>query len=143
MTPESKIEIAQRATEALRRRDLEALGELLAPDCEIVPIRADVEQTVFRGPDALPRWFAATDEAWESMTGEIENRREGPDWVLSFIRLRARGRESGAELDIPAASVYRLRDGLITALRVYTSRADALADLGLALGDDPAPDRPD
>jgi hypothetical protein len=29
------------------------------------------------------------------------------------------------------SSVCRLRDGLITAIWVYTSRADALADLGL------------
>ena len=130
--PESKIEIAQRASEALRRRDLDALRELLAPDCEIVPIRADVDQTVFRGTDALPKWFAATDEAWESTTSETESIREGPDWVLGFVRLRARGRESGAELDVPAAGVYRFRDGLITSVRVYTSRAEALADLGLA-----------
>ena len=132
MTPESKIEIAQRATEAFGRRDLDALGELLAPDCEIVPLRADVDQTVFRGPDALPKWLAAADEAWESMTPETESMREGPDWVLGFGRLRARGRESGAELDVPAAGVYRFRDGLITAIRIYTNRADALADLGLA-----------
>jgi hypothetical protein len=50
VTPESKIEIAQRAADAARRRDLDALGTLLAPDYEIGPICADVEQTVFRGP---------------------------------------------------------------------------------------------
>ena len=132
MTPESKIEIAERATEALRLRDLDALGRLLTPDCEIVPFRAGVEQTVFRGPDAPSRWFAAVDEAWESGTFEVESRREGPDWVLSFVRVRTRGRESGAELDVPAAAVYRFRNGLITVLRLYTSRADALADVGLA-----------
>ena len=94
--------------------------------------------TVFRGPDALSRFFAATDEAWESITAESESRREGPDWVLGFGRIRARGRESGAELDVPSAAVYRFRDGLITAIRVYTNRADALADLGLAPEGDPA-----
>ena len=138
MTPESKIEIARRATEALRRRDLDALRELFAPDCELVPGRADVEGTVFRGLDALPTWFAAVDEAWESGTFEVESRREGPDWVLSFVRLRTRGRESGAELDVPAAAVYRFRNGLITVLRLYTSRADALADVGLASEGDAA-----
>ena len=140
MTPESKIEIAGRAGEAILRRDVDALGKLLAPGCEIAPPRADVEQTVFRGPDAVSRWFAATDEAWESMTWETESIREGPDWVLGFTRLRARGRESGAELDVPAAGVFRFRDGLITAIRVYTSRADALADLGLAGEPDAATD---
>jgi ketosteroid isomerase-like protein len=140
VTPESNIEIARRATEAIRRRDLDALRELLAPDCEIVPIRADVEDSVFRGLDAVPQWFAIGDEAWESWTSETESVREGPDWVLGFVRFRARGRESGAELDVPGAGVYRFRDGLITAIRVYTSRADALADLGLAAEPDAATD---
>ena len=138
MTPESKIETTQRAGEAIRRRDLEALREQLARDCEIVPIRADVEDTVFRGLDELPQWFAIGDEAWENWTWETESVREGPDWVLGFLRFRARGRESGAELDVPSAAVYRFRDGLITVIRVYTSRADALADLGLTSeGDTP------
>ena len=60
MTPESKIEIAERATEALRLRDLDALGRLLTPDCEIVPLRADVEQLSFgdrmRSQHGLRRW---------------------------------------------------------------------------------------
>jgi ketosteroid isomerase-like protein len=140
VTPESKIEIARRATEAILRRDVDALGKLLAPDCEIVPPSADVEQTVYRGPDAVSRWFAEADEAWESWSSDAESVREGPDWVLGFARFRARGRESGAELDVPAAGVYRFRDGLITAIRVYTSRADALSDLGLAAGPDAATD---
>ena len=130
MTPESKIEIAQRATEAITRRDLDELGELLAPDCEIVPLRAAVERTVFRGPDALRRWFAAQDDAWEGMAVETESWREGSDWVLMFGRLRARGRQSGVPLDVQAAGIYRFRDALITSIKVYTNRAEALADFG-------------
>jgi len=105
---------------------------LLAPDCEIVPLRAAVDRTVFRGPHALTEWWAAQDDAWESMTAEDESWQEGPDWVLGFGRLRARGRKSGASLDVQAAGVWRFSDGLITSIRVYTNRAEALADLGLA-----------
>jgi ketosteroid isomerase-like protein len=132
VTPENKIEIAQRATEAIRRRDLDELGELLAPDCEIVPLRAAVERTVFRGPDALKRRFAAQDDVWEGLALETESWRQGSDWVLTFGRLRARGRQSGVPLDVQVAGIYRRRDGLITSVEVYTKRAEALAALGLA-----------
>jgi ketosteroid isomerase-like protein len=132
VTREDKLEIAQRALAAASRRDSDALTELLAPDCEIVPLRAAVEDTVFRGADAAARWFAAAEDAWEGMTSEPESWREGPDWVLAFGRLHARGRKSGAPLDVQAAAVLRFHDGLITSIRVYTSRADALADLGQA-----------
>ena len=126
------IAIWRSAREAITRRDLDALGELLAPDCEIVPLRAAVDNTVFRGPHALTEWWAAQDEAWEGMSWAMESTREGPDWVLSIGRLRARGQGSGVPLDVQAAGIIRFRDGLITSIRVYTNRADALADLGLA-----------
>jgi ketosteroid isomerase-like protein len=138
VTRESKFEIAQRAREALGRRDLDALTDLLARDCEIVPLRAVVEHTMFRGPHALTEWWAAQDDAWESVTWEDESAREGADWVLSFGRIRARSRGSGVPLDVQAAGVMHFRDGRITSIRVYTSRADALADLGLAPDSDGA-----
>jgi ketosteroid isomerase-like protein len=126
-----KREIARRAYEAITRRDLETLAELLAPGCEIVPLRAAVDRTVFRGPYALTEWWAAQDEVWDGLTAETESAREGPDWVLDFGRIRARGRTSGALLDVQAAVVYRFRGGLITSIRIYTDRAEALADLDL------------
>jgi ketosteroid isomerase-like protein len=126
------VALVRRAVEAVTCRDLDALVELLAADCEIVPLRAAVDQTVFRGAHAVPEWWAAQDDAWEGMTWELESAREGPDWVLSVGRLRARGRGSGVPLDVQAAGVIRFRDGLITSIRVYTNRADALADVGLA-----------
>jgi ketosteroid isomerase-like protein len=125
------VAIGRRAIEAIARRDLDALAELLAADCEIVPLRTAVDHTVFRGTHALTEWWAAQHDAWECMTWVLESAREGPDWVLSFGRLRARGRGSGVPLDVQAAGIIRFRDGLITSIRVYTNRADALADLGL------------
>ena len=126
------LAVGRRAIEAIAGRDLDALAKLLAPDCEIVPLRVAVDHTVFRGPHAVTEWWAAQDDVWEGMTWETESTREGADWVLSFGRLRARGRSSGVPLDVQAAGVIRFRDGLITSIRIYTNRADALADVGLA-----------
>src|ERR1700737_1337543 len=132
---ERNIEIARHTAEAISRREVETLRELMAPECEIVPIRAAIENTVFRGPDALAKWFAAQDDAWASVRSEVEAFHDGPDWVLALGRIRARGRSSGAVLDVSAAAIYRFRAGRVTSIRIYTDRSEALADLGLAPGE--------
>ncbi len=129
---ERNVEIVRRAQEAISRRDIEALGVLMAPDCEIRPLRAAVENAVFRGSNAVAQWFAAQDESWENLSAEFETIRHGGDWVLVLGRIRARGRASGADLDVRAAGVWRFRDGLITGINVYTDRGEGFADLGLA-----------
>ena len=118
--------------EAFNRRDVETLTAFLAEDAKIVPIRAALEDTVFRGPDAVAEWYAAVDESWEELTVEMQGARDGGDWVVGLGRLRGRGRESGAAIDIEAASVAHFRDGLITSLQNFTTRAAALEAAGLS-----------
>jgi hypothetical protein len=47
------------AMEAFNRRDGEGFGAFLSSDAEIVPVRAAVEGTVYRGPDAASQYCAA------------------------------------------------------------------------------------
>ncbi|MDQ6811018.1 MAG: nuclear transport factor 2 family protein [Actinomycetota bacterium] len=129
---DQNMEIARRAGEAIGHSDAEALGALMAPECEIVPMRAALEGTVYRGPDAAARFVAAVDEVWENLSGETEALRDGGDWVLAFARFRGRGRTSGVDQDVQMAAVYRFRDGVIASLRLYSDRAEALAAVGLA-----------
>jgi ketosteroid isomerase-like protein len=129
---QENVEIVRGAFEAFSRRDVKAIEALLAPDCEIVPLRAAVDNTVFLAPDAAAKWFAAIDDSWETLSIEAETFRDGDDWVLALGRIQARGRSSGVDLDVQAAAVWHFGDGLITHIRVYTDRSEALADLGLA-----------
>ena len=48
---DENVEIMRAAIEAFNRRDGEGFGALLARDAEIVPVRAALEGTVYRGPD--------------------------------------------------------------------------------------------
>ena len=128
----ANVESARAVVEAFNRRDVEALTALLAQDVEIVPIRAAVESTVYRGPDAAAQWYAAVDESWEDLKVEIEEVRDRGDRVLVLGRIRGRGRGSGAAIDVEAASVGYFRDGLITRLHHFTNRAEALEAAGLA-----------
>ena len=85
--------------EAFNPRDGEAFGALLADDAEIVPVRAVLEGTVHRGPDAASEYCAAVDESWESLRWEVEDMRDGSGWVLAMGRIRGRGRGTGAAID--------------------------------------------
>ncbi|MGI9019755.1 MAG: nuclear transport factor 2 family protein [Solirubrobacterales bacterium] len=125
-------EIVRKLIEAFNRRDAEALQALLAPDAEIVPMRAALEDTVYRGPDAASQWYAALDQSWEGLTVEVEEIRDVAQGVLAIGRIRGRGRESGAGIDVEAASLVRFRDGLVTRLRTYSDVAQALEAAGLS-----------
>ena len=129
---EENVESMRAVIEAFGRRDVEMLTALLAEDAEIVPIRAALENTVFRGPDAAAEWHAAVDESWEELTVELQGARNRGDWVVGFGPLRGRGRESGAAIDIEAAAAAHFHDGLITSLQFFTTRAAALEAAGLS-----------
>ena len=46
-------------------------------------------------------------------------------------RLRARGRASGMDLDVPMGFVWTLRDGKVVRARTFSEQADALRAAGL------------
>lgn len=129
---QDNVETARQVLEAVNRRDLEAFGAPFAADAEIVPIRSAVDGTVYRGPDAAAKMFAAQEESWDDLSVENEEIRHGGDWVLVLGRIRGRGRTSGADFDVSAASVLYFREGLITKLHVYTDRTEALQAVGLS-----------
>ena len=128
---QENVESVRAAADAFNRRDEEAFRALTADDVELVPIRAALEGTVYRGPDAVARWWAAVDDSWEDLTVEIEEVRDAGDRVLALGRIRGRGRGSGAAIDVEAAALAEFRDGLITRWHNYTDRASALEAAGL------------
>jgi ketosteroid isomerase-like protein len=128
---QENVEVVRAAMEAFNRRDGEGFGALLARDAEIVPVRAALEGTVYRGPDAAAQYCAAVDESWETLRWEVEEFRDGVGWVLALGRIRGRGRDSGAEIDARAGWVALFRAGLVTNFHMYADRADALHAVGL------------
>jgi ketosteroid isomerase-like protein len=127
------VEILRAVIEAVNRRDLEALSMLLAPDVEIVPIRAAVEgNTAYAGRNAAADWFAALEDSWETLAASADRFREGGNCVLAIGRMRGRGRGSGVPIDVEAAAVARFRGGRVTHLRLTTDVAKAIETAGLS-----------
>ena len=129
---QENVETLKALVVAFNRRDSEALEALLAPDVEIVPARAALEDVVYSGPNAAAEWFAALDESWEQIRPEVREYRDAGDRVVGLGRIVGRGRASGADIDVEAATVAEFREGLVTRMRVYTNLHEALEAAGLS-----------
>lgn len=130
---DGKVERLRAVIEAVNRRDPEALAMHLAPNVEIVPIRAALEgNTAYVGRDAAAEWLAALDDSWDSMTASAEQFRDVGDCVLAVGRFRGRGRGSGVPFDVEAAAVARFRDDLIEHLLITMDLAKAIDAAGVS-----------
>jgi ketosteroid isomerase-like protein len=91
------------------------------------PFVVTLDQEVF---DAFRREVL---QVWEAPpTWEPQELVDAGDKVFAFIRTRARGKASGAEVDAHVANVWTFRDGKPVELKYYgEDRAEALEAAGL------------
>lgn len=129
--------IALRLADAFNRRDVEAMWELLTPDVEIVPLRAPLEGTVYRGTDQVERLLADIDESWRNLRWHIDDVRDGPGWVVALGQIVGSGQSSDVGIALRGGFVARLREGRIHHLHTYADADDALRAVGLSPGSRP------
>jgi ketosteroid isomerase-like protein len=128
------VDVVLRLFDAFNRADADSVRELWADDGEWRPAYVGgglVEGAVYRGRDGIVEFIALQAETWESITATPIDVRDLGDRVLVEVRLEAVGRASGLAVDQPTWNVFELRDGQAAAGTVYTTRADALAAVGL------------
>jgi ketosteroid isomerase-like protein len=125
------VEIVRRLVEAFNDRDLDAMAQHMEPRAELYPLRAQLEGKAYRGVEGVRQMLADFDQDWEFVRMDAEELREAGDQVVLLGRLRARGRASGVDLDVPLGFVWRLRDGKVVYARSFSEQADALRDAGL------------
>jgi ketosteroid isomerase-like protein len=128
---DSNADIMRAALEAFNNRDGASFDALLDESAEIVPVRAAIDGTTFRGRHAASQYFAAADDTWVALRWEVEEIRDLGSRVIALGRIQGRGRGSGAGIDARGAWVADLRDGLITRFQTYSDRAMALEAVGL------------
>jgi ketosteroid isomerase-like protein len=125
-------EVVRRYLDALNRRDLTAMLELVDPDVEIHGPRG-----VRRGREGLQTWLG---EPYVELDVEREVDRmhvEGPV-VVAVGRIRHCWRESGEVGDeTESAWLVELAGGRIKRYEAFTTETDALAAAGMAPEDTP------
>src|SRR5947208_7743939 len=108
----ANIAVVERCIEAIGAHDAATLLELSRDDVEVIPLRAALEDVVYRGSDGIRQWIADIGESWQDLRIDVEDTAEvAPDIVLSRGTFHARGHASDAPTTMPVTLVCWLRDG--------------------------------
>jgi ketosteroid isomerase-like protein len=131
--PDSNVELTRRYMDAFNRRDIKSMIALFDPDIEFHSAFAAVGGAVYHGHDGMRTWHRDLGETWGDEIHLVpEAYFDVGENTLVFLAYHGRGQQSGVEVAMPAAGVLRWRDGLISYLKVYLHRQDALKDLGVS-----------
>jgi ketosteroid isomerase-like protein len=109
-------------------------SELLAPDFvwDLRSWPVWTGQSEFHGPDGFREFFAEWIDAYEEWTQEFESFIDaGDSQVVVTTVQRGRLRGSDSWVDLRAAFLYTVADGLISRIEVYESPEQALEAAGL------------
>jgi ketosteroid isomerase-like protein len=130
---EQNVAIAKAAYDAWNKQDLESVLDRLHPDVEweendevypgLDPVYHGHEGFLKRQRDAF--------DAWEWFTVEDQEFIDAGDHVVVPLRLTAKGRHSGIEVQMTVCDVLTFRDGKVVRHRLYANRAEALEAVGL------------
>ena len=129
---QENVEIAHRLVEWFNAGDVDALQAHTTDDVEIVPFRAELEDTVYRGPGAAAAFAADSDESWEEIRFDAEALRDAGERVVAIGQLSARARGTGAEVSARLAMLFEIRGAQLSKARSYTDVEEALEAAGLS-----------
>ena len=128
---QENVEVVQAAFEAWNAGEMDAWGELLAPDVIMRLPEGWPEPGPFVGREAVMRQLEQLRETWDTDTFEL---------IGDFIdigdrvaeRFIWRGAGYGPESSIEVTGVYTLRKGRMVAMEHFWDHAEALETLGLS-----------
>ncbi|MQA73552.1 MAG: DUF4440 domain-containing protein [Solirubrobacterales bacterium] len=126
----SNSELLLAGFEAWNRDDCGAWLELLDPEVDISTsgVFPDFAPS-YRGHDQAAKFWRRLRAPWEEFRIEVEKIEEEGDCVAAAIRFRARGADSGVEVDMRFGCGIRIRDGVATEMvnrRTFEEAREAL-----------------
>ena len=130
MSPDN-VEIVRSIYAAWERDGFPTPSELLDPEIEYVNPAGAVEPGTRRGLEAFHRAVQKVIEGWETWQMEPEAFESAGDQVAVVVRYRARGRESGVEVEGRESALWTLRDGRVVRYAWFHGPADAFEAAGL------------
>ena len=130
------VETVRRGFAAFNRGDIDALLEALDPDVEWHPLFQVLfggrEATVYRGHEGYREFQRETNEAFaEQPQVELSEIRDLGEQLIAVGRLRARGRESGAQTDTSIVWLIEVMNGKAVRVHEDLDLKEALEAAGL------------
>ena len=87
---------------------------------------------MYRGPEAIQDWMEIIRSEWKDFEVSLDEVLDDGDAVLVVAeRLRGRGRESGAEVEMRVFSAYWFAEGKLKRRAAFTDPREALEAAGL------------
>ena len=134
---EENVEIVRRLFEAISRRDTEAVLSLYDPEVEWDgsrhPMSPILGERHFHGHEGIRRFSHLYYEMWESLEDDLIEVIDAGERVISLSTTRARGRQSGIEVEWNRqAGVWTIRNGKIVRIVWFPTREEALEAAGLS-----------
>jgi ketosteroid isomerase-like protein len=110
--------------------DTDAFRATLHPEIEWFPI--DENRGRLRGIDAAVRNRDEWLETWEEHRFDVDEVAAGGDSIVVSVLITARGKTSGALVDVRFYAHIKLRDDKVVYIYDYEDSADALEAAGLS-----------
>jgi ketosteroid isomerase-like protein len=123
------VDLLVRAYEAWNRRDFDALLLLVQPGVVLVQDPAIPGAETVEGRDELQRWLRAFSDTWEEFSLTPEKVADSEDEVAVVVRVEAKGRGSGVELDARVGHLMTVEGGKVSGLRTFNDAEQVFAAL--------------
>jgi ketosteroid isomerase-like protein len=132
VTADSDFEVVRMVWDAFSREDDEEALAYIHPDAVVIPFGAALEGKQYVGHEEIMGWLVGDIRAnWEWFHTVPEECRAVGEKLLVYGHWRARGRDSGIDLEVRATWVVEMRDGKIGFWQTYTDRDEAHRAVGL------------
>jgi ketosteroid isomerase-like protein len=92
----------------------------------------DLQDRAYHGHKGVRQFWREWMEPFESFDAHAETFIDAGDSVVVGWQARARGKASGADVEMPRWNVYEIRDGLVVGIDVFQTKSQALEAVGLS-----------
>jgi ketosteroid isomerase-like protein len=126
----ANVELLIQAYDAWNRRDFDMLLSLVHPGVVLVQDPMIPGAETVEGRDELRSWLRAFSDTWEEFRLTPEKVTDSRDAVAVIVRVEARGKTSGVELDARVGHLMTVRGGKVSALRTFNDPEQVFVALG-------------
>jgi ketosteroid isomerase-like protein len=131
---QSNLEVVRNSYEAWSRGDFEAFFRSLDADIEWHLPEGGINAVIYRGHREVKGFMETYLEAFDYFRMEPERFFEMGDRIVVFVHSRAKGKGSGAEVEVRPAHLWTMRDGKAVRFELFPERErkEALEAVGLS-----------
>jgi ketosteroid isomerase-like protein len=109
--------------------------DLVADEVTFITFTGEGDRLTFQGPSAVRDWMRDFLRTWTDLRVEAHEFVERGDRVLAVCHQRAKGRQSGVEVEMPVYTVWTFRDDKARRIHWTRDRDEAFSEAGV----DPPP----